>query len=88
MIDWQHISTAPLDGTAVLIVYRDFGGKLASISGYYDEGLGDEDDPYSEPGWYWFDHHETGGITPLAWAHYPKPDEAARAKLGIPQVSA
>lgn len=65
--EWQSIETAPLDGSAVLVV---MDGEVAFA--WYDDGCDDKGVQCDEPGWMWFDQYDTGDCEPTHWMPLPK----------------
>jgi len=89
MIDWQPMSSAPLDGTPVLVLFRcSLTTKLETSPAWHDDGKDCDGVPVERPSWWAFSHQDTEEVKPLAWSVYPVPDEASWAKLGIAQVAA
>lgn len=63
MTDWQDMTTAPMDGTEVLVWCEGSNGERHVSETYFD--------PIAH---FWFS--ESGGeLEPLGWQHKPKPPE-------------
>lgn len=66
MSEWQDISTAPKDGTKVLLYSKDDESEIIEVCYWIEEGI------YDEPGWFCSDE-EFCFVHPTHWMPIPDP---------------
>lgn len=88
MSEWQDISTAPKDGTKVLLFTRyfgrhDLGGSFTAVQiGYWDEGKLDV--PQDHPFWRPAEWHLQLIGNPTHWQPLPKPPSEPLGSSTLP----